>query len=293
MLIVIEGPDGAGKSTLQSRLAARMSGTVAQLHYGPPETHPLLEYENDVLKMIHSFDHVIIDRLHWGEPIYGNLYRGKSELGWAGFIHVELMLQALGGLIVKVTGPADELIRRQDHCGEDYIDQSHTQFLIDEYGRLDAEWAVCPRIETFDPSDDEVDAIVRHAEARSHDSRHSEVISSYLGSNSPAVLFLVSDGPEMPVFQPFPESRGWWFFNSFPRGAVVIGRPGFMSVYEPELLKHWIALGTPPIIAVGRTAQDRVTNVIGVDHAFLGSPNHDIPGYDTLIKQAMEHALNG
>ena len=50
MLIIVEGPDGAGKTTLVAALATALrassdSASVDVLHRGPPVAHPLLEYE--------------------------------------------------------------------------------------------------------------------------------------------------------------------------------------------------------------------------------------------------------
>ncbi|MGH8896341.1 MAG: hypothetical protein ACRDZ4_04785, partial [Egibacteraceae bacterium] len=42
-LVVIEGPDLTGKSTLAARLGRELSGVVR--HAGKPEHHPIDEYE--------------------------------------------------------------------------------------------------------------------------------------------------------------------------------------------------------------------------------------------------------
>ncbi len=84
MIVIIEGPDGAGKSTLAHALA-KQHGFMYR-HEGPPPTgvDPLQHY----LDTLHHLQgtHMVLDRFALGERVYGPVLRGKDGLGPAGWI---------------------------------------------------------------------------------------------------------------------------------------------------------------------------------------------------------------
>lgn len=146
MLIIIEGCDGVGKSTLAEKLIAATSGTL--LHRGPPEKDPLLEYTEelqsyrprDPYKGIPDASvkerHIICDRWHWGELVYGPIYRGETKLGWEGMQQVDSFLLLRGALIVWVWEPVDVLNKRLEERGDDYIDVTHVPDICKAYSEV-------------------------------------------------------------------------------------------------------------------------------------------------------------
>ena len=85
MIVIIEGPDGAGKTTLAKQLMDKYN--LSYHHEGPPPTdiHPL-KYYSDVLENIAHKNNVVIDRFALGERVYGPPLRGEDRLGdyqWA------------------------------------------------------------------------------------------------------------------------------------------------------------------------------------------------------------------
>lgn len=139
MLIIVEGCDGVGKTTFAELLAELIAkqlpdDEVHMLHYGVPNDHPLVEYILN-LAWYHPGQgkHLIIDRLHWGEAIYGPLYRGKSLLGEPGMRTVDLFLRERGGLVVYLN-PDEATIRRNlTKRGENYLKKDDVSHVIEEY----------------------------------------------------------------------------------------------------------------------------------------------------------------
>lgn len=85
-LIILEGPDGAGKSTFAARIANRFITRDFQItHQGPPpaEVNRFLHYR-DVLDRAMSRP-TGMDRWAPGELVYGPIYRGEDKLGWDGW----------------------------------------------------------------------------------------------------------------------------------------------------------------------------------------------------------------
>lgn len=77
MVIIIEGPDGAGKTVLAKQLCSKYN--LDYHHEGPPPRHvDALEYYGSILN---TAERTVFDRLALGERIYGPMLRGKDGLG--------------------------------------------------------------------------------------------------------------------------------------------------------------------------------------------------------------------
>src|SRR4051812_24466763 len=118
MFVILEGVDGSGKTTLAEAVAKELQNRYPDaqhelFHRGPPERHPLDEYAFDIEDYRPGAGvHVVADRWHYGELIYGPIYRGKSELGTSGFRWLELFLKARGVAVWHVTQSLDTLHQR-------------------------------------------------------------------------------------------------------------------------------------------------------------------------------------
>lgn len=76
-MIVLEGPDGGGKTTLEQFLCERLE--IRSVHMGIPE--PLnrpLDYW--MTRIVDAGWPELIDRLHWSEDVYADAFRGGSAL---------------------------------------------------------------------------------------------------------------------------------------------------------------------------------------------------------------------
>lgn len=103
-IIILEGPDGGGKSTLASDLA-ELGYQVR--HTGPPTTaFPYLEYTKALASAVtyqrtglsaHTY---VFDRLHVGERVYGFVLRGEDKLGAALHRQLDRILLGIGGIVV-------------------------------------------------------------------------------------------------------------------------------------------------------------------------------------------------
>lgn len=139
MIIIYEGADGVGKTTAVSLacevLLHELRVTPHVLHRGPPTRDVLVEYTADI-EDIPEDEWVICDRWHWGELIYGPLYRGKSELTGAGHRAVDEFLARKGAYVVHLDAPTQTVMERVKIRGDDYIMKEHLPFIISEYRRI-------------------------------------------------------------------------------------------------------------------------------------------------------------
>jgi thymidylate kinase len=154
VLIVLEGPDGGGKTSLASALkfaweswpGSRAGRQATVLHFGPPEPPdrcPLEEYELPFsLSPLHeqalSQDHLVIcDRLHLGDGVYARYQPSKKpRLSDAAMAHLELALASLGALKVMCLPPLSVIQERVAKDGDDFIDQADLPRIYAEYDAI-------------------------------------------------------------------------------------------------------------------------------------------------------------
>jgi thymidylate kinase len=122
MLIVLEGVDGSGKTTLANAIRDRFDGRV--LHRSAPIVHPLVEYTADLAEyQPGSGEVLILDRWHLSEWVYGPQYRGQTPLTWVQFQAIDEFLVSKGAILVYCSGSVSNvvtrLLDRGDPLGDD------------------------------------------------------------------------------------------------------------------------------------------------------------------------------
>ncbi|KKL13373.1 hypothetical protein LCGC14_2526420, partial [marine sediment metagenome] len=75
MLVLLEGADGVGKSTLAKELCGEYG--YDYLHFLIPDEHPVDYWFKELVKIKRP---TVIDRLHLSEDAYGPIFRGGSQL---------------------------------------------------------------------------------------------------------------------------------------------------------------------------------------------------------------------
>lgn len=108
-IIVLEGPDGAGKTYLARWLCEIYD--AAYLHEGPPPKDvPALEHyslalANAVSLAFSGRRHVVMDRWAYGERIYGPLHRGVDGLGSEGWALCASTLRRMSAIKILCLPP--------------------------------------------------------------------------------------------------------------------------------------------------------------------------------------------
>ena len=140
MLIVLEGPDGAGKTTLAKALMAGFyskwsARTFKVEHRGPLRLNvdPVDEYTLPDYDPTDKTNLVVCDRWHLSEAVYGPIYRGASRVDLA--FH-EKWLDDRGALKLYVTAPLQTLTARVSKRGDDYIEVGHLADITWRFTRI-------------------------------------------------------------------------------------------------------------------------------------------------------------
>ena len=105
---IIDGPDGAGKTTLVKKIIEANPGAIT-MHFGKPnsdeEAYNYWKVYLAALKKSANAPVVIFDRSWYSDMVYGPVMRGREEMTKENMETLELAVRALGGgLILYCTG---------------------------------------------------------------------------------------------------------------------------------------------------------------------------------------------
>lgn len=145
MIIIFEGPDGAGKSTMIEAVKAIAEADgkpVSIWKAGPfPEgSTAKREYALPLTSLSISMDWlVMMDRWHVGELVYGPLLRGGSRLSMEQREWLEGYMRTLGVFMVYLTAQPDELVKRVGVRGDDLIKTEQLAAIYEAYEVLIAD----------------------------------------------------------------------------------------------------------------------------------------------------------
>lgn len=125
MLIIIEGPDLAGKSTFASYLPNA-------IHFTQNDAHYMYEAELERAKT----DLVVLDRCWISEKVYGPIKRQQCTYTDEEYEMLCDKLKAIPHSIFYVTSPVDMLLMRYNMRGEDYVTQGELIEIANAYSSV-------------------------------------------------------------------------------------------------------------------------------------------------------------
>lgn len=266
MMIIFEGCDCVGKTTLAAECDRLLEGRNKFLHFGAPETihsNPYHEYEGTLMPYRPGMSdrHWLVDRLHWGEYIYGPIYRGHSRLSVLGLDHVNLFLRSRGALTVYVSASPKTVLRRMNEKGEDFLREDDVLTVLDQMERVATRASRLTRV--LHVSTDATDA-TELAEgiilAAAHLEREAVRLVNhpeYIGPINPRVLLVgekSSDGNPLP-FVPYAGNSGEYLLQAVSAKLPWIG---IRNAYpHPARMRSlWEVLGRPKVVSLGQRAYD-------------------------------------
>lgn len=138
MLIIIEGVDCSGKSTLAKRLMNQMDGLTTFLSKGPPtHTNPVVEYVLPLATYMPNKNlNIVCDRWHLGEMVYPRVFNRNSIMSWRQFRYIDDVIRELGGIVVYLEPDHNIILRRFNERGDSVIRDEKT--LLSSYTRFSA-----------------------------------------------------------------------------------------------------------------------------------------------------------
>lgn len=136
MIIILEGPDGSGKTTLAKQLS-RQTGYPYEHRSKPENEEEKAKMMIEYLQMCKSRQNLIVDRCWYSEMVYGKVMRDQSYIDYTQMYELERMLAKGGAIIIYCTASKAALWMRATQRGEDYI-TSRDDFnaICEEYEKL-------------------------------------------------------------------------------------------------------------------------------------------------------------
>lgn len=302
-MIICEGPDGAGKSTLVSKLRdvihQRYPGEkVEVLRKRPPVkgSHPLDEYETPLLSYRpRQGHHIICDRWSWGEWVYPDVLRRKTLVDRASWYHIELFLQARGAVVVYVNEPVDVLQRRIIARGDDLIKPFQLPKLSQRYDFV-AQTSLLPKWETIPHSGRIVTWAELHERAHTGHSGHV----TYVGPRFPNFVLLgdvrhdTFEGDLRPAFMPYRGTSGHYLLSHLRREQLRddVGIMNACDADDVDWFMNQHATHDISYVALGQNAYAKLRGlgrvVAGVPHPAYVRRFHHAAGqqYAEAIQRA-------
>lgn len=315
-LVLLEGVDGGGKSSLADRIEETFKflteddpnpPQVVRIHKGQPTPglDAFQEYELplerfDLRGLIRSkHDLVIMDRWHAGEQPYGTLYRGHSRLDMAGLLHVEMTLTAFGAVKVLVQPEDVDIVKmRLRERGEDFLQSQH----VDQVHRwYEALRKLHGYVRVTDTAPSELIQMARDR-ALGDDPMVPLAWPGYVGSAIPRLLLVGdqrNDGPRarhefIRAFTPCLNGSSAHYLLQTMVLANLRLDVGIVNAHEPgvDLLLIDKIEPRPAVVALGRLASKTLTDA-GVEHETVPHPqwtrrfrNKQMGWYAQEIKKA-------
>jgi len=107
-VIVLEGCDGTGKTTLANALATRHRYAVVHSGRTPDDVDLVARYRS----ILAFHGKIVLDRSFISELVYGPLQHGRSRLTTSDAAELALRVGARGGVLVHLTGFPETIVTR-------------------------------------------------------------------------------------------------------------------------------------------------------------------------------------
>lgn len=248
-LIMLDGVDGAGKSTFALDLKDAWDGPAKILHRTQFTGSPVDEYELSLKDYVPGAGQLLIlDRWFLSEIIYGHIMRGASKLT-AKFdaFHIMKVLNSRGSANIVMTAPQQVLADRLAQRGEDYlpvhkVHDANKAFVCwaQEYN-----WVVVRSTSTGLPAT-AVEYILASAVSKERMAALVSPPPSYVGPLKPSYLLVMEDVAGMHFAgQPVWHEETQKLTHPMSVRGINTGQ-----MFLSELTRHnWTMLGYPPILA--------------------------------------------
>jgi energy-coupling factor transporter ATP-binding protein EcfA2 len=298
MIVILEGPDGSGKTTLANYLVAHLSLRYHHEGVPPANASPLVYYGDTLEGWRRSGARVVADRFALGERVYGPLLRGVDQFGDEGWGVFNRLMRACGVVRVLCLPPFErcraawasgrpELIRDEELFSKTYWAWAR---LRDDrsLGDLLYDWTLI--------------SLEKITELIIQVSREKRRIPSPAVGNPDAPYLLVGDvgngkqpGPSGELaFFGTDESSGYLTrvlrVAEVPEQDVILMNSAYRNGATWNLRQGWIL--QKKVVALGQRADERLT-LDNVPHETIPHPqywrrfrHHDVVSYAQRLRRA-------
>ena len=277
MLMLLEGTDGVGKSTLAQRITEwlrehRPNDSVELWHRGVPSQHPVDEYVVPLLGYRPGRGHhIICDRWHWGELVYPRVKNRESLMDDAQFWYAEQFLRSRGALGVHLWRDVVEL---QD------VFRERSEFVLTETELMTTRnlfthvrgAALISSVEVRPDESDVVEFLVAEAVRAENQARILNDFVTYIGPPEVDALLvgdvrgLSSRHPLGTAFMPYPSTSGAYLSRALLARLHHLdgARLGIVNGCDVDALAKVMSVVQPiSVVALGNNAHRACAGLLG------------------------------
>jgi thymidylate kinase len=292
-IVILEGPDGAGKSTLAKAIAKRLKAVTS--HHGAYEGLPGDElarlYYQTLLPALSGVAPVVLDRAWHSEPIYGPIFRREDRMLTAWRRMLDRCLLTVPHLVVLLLPPMDLLWETIAPRLAEELPQKRMQLaeIYDRYALGSARWAGDLTVFHGARPDLQQAAESIHrdlrAEAYPVELYRRGVIGSLRHRYQPSALLVgdqasAASTTNLPFVSFRRDGCSAWFTDRLEEHGIPEDRLLWINAYrpsgEPVELARVVELAQVPaklVIALGERAHEVLAKQ-KVEHATFSHPQH-------------------
>lgn len=261
MLVVIEGIDRTGKSSLADRLCTFTGGT--SMHFDKPETHPLYEYTASLASYRPASSTIILDRGHVGESVWPYIFDRQSLLDepmrrWLNMFYMSrgaVLLHAVRDVNAATAAEYEAAGEPIYHLGD-----------IDYAARLFRDAVTDTGLPVWEYEHEGWPGAALHEAARRAiiAGELLDVTPRWVGSPAPRLLVVGGwEGGRALPFMPYEDTEGHLLMEElglWKQTALVSAVRPDKDGPEP-VHALWRALGRPKVVTLGSAAADTVSSM--------------------------------
>lgn len=277
MLIILEGPDGSGKTHLAERLMSRIAAAQPgapepeYIHKRRPDAPTFLaEYLQPIADYLpRSGRTLVLDRWHIGELVYPEMTNRKTLATHIEFAYLEMFLRSRGALVIHVDTPVPQLLQSIDERPdreplEERVLEQHSEFSR-AIRSTKLRSVTYNRVEDTD-SMTAIDMLIAHAGAAELDTPRLDLNPTYVGPSRPSVV-LIGDRRnvrknsfEYPTaFVPESATSGRFILEALPKQWTRYGMFGMLNANEGHRVDIFGGEDVPVrFVVLGREAEKTV-----------------------------------
>lgn len=295
MLIILEGPDGVGKTTLANQLHDIIKrdnprDTVVIIRKGPPTSHPLDEYAAPLLSYRPDQGlHLILDRWHLGEYVYPRISGRTTQLDDVNFWYLNQLIRRLGGLLVlchSTVDRAEQVYRRREstHPFEQPGVYEKVESMFHE--AVDKSWLPQVTYDWHDCCSVSPENMVLTARTRASLASGLSDFVTLVGRLIPEYLLLgdvrhaldvqalraFSTDPR-PAFMPYRSTSGHWLIQSILTSAHLQQSVALANACDvDDVFELWDMLDKPRVVALGRNSARELARIGNIPFGVVPHP---------------------
>lgn len=235
-IIVLEGADASGKSTLAKKLVEALDGEYVK--FSQPVKPPYEEY----LRFLLNHDPAktyILDRFMYGELVYGPIFRGAAGFSMLDLNYLEMVLMRFNHVVIHCQVSLDQNLKKLKERGDDLVKLHQVEDIRLRYQAVFKHALIEQFIYDWTEAHDENFIGVIRGSLMYQESRRSSFIDqlpqgAYVGTSSPRYVFVGDEKNPKLCSRPVFDSRSGRYLLSILLELGIAGQSALVNSLDKD-----------------------------------------------------------